>query len=234
MPLYHSREHLRALRPRARTRLIKRRTVLITGATRSGTTYTAKLFHKAGFDLRHEEVGELGSVSGLFVVDAPDYTVVPAKWGLPIRHASGRRGDFSFDHVFHQTRHPLKVIASQAKNYNRESKSWYHRVGIAPRTTKPNLIHATLVYLRMTTLADEQAEYRYKVEDMEEVWPLLLAELDLPYVQMPELRTDVNKGHGFSKPVPITIADIEKHSLSLARMVRDKALCYGYDLEDQQ
>ena len=211
------------------------RRVLITGATRSGTTYTAKLFQKAGYDVQHEEVGQEGSVSGLFVVDDRGpraYEVVPPEWGLPRRHASGPRSAFTFAHVLHQTRHPLKVIASQAKNYNRASKAWYDRVGLAPLHTKPNLIHATLVYLRMTALADEMAAHRYKVEGMKAEWYGLLHLLDLPEVRMPSLPKDVNKGHGFSKPKPITIRDIELKSPPLARMVREKALVYGYDLED--
>jgi hypothetical protein len=90
--------------------------LLVTGNGRSGTTWLAKTFQKAGIDCPHEHCGEQGTVSWYFYRDSDwhPYHVSHRPVGRVI-HVGERRGDFNFDNVVHLVRHPLKVIGSMSR-----------------------------------------------------------------------------------------------------------------------
>src|SRR5210317_297718 len=91
-----------------------RKNLLVIGSGRCGTTWLSQTLQAAGFDVKHECVGDHGTVSLFFQVDADWYPFVPwvAKEPGRVAHVGERRSDFVFDHVVHLVRHPLEVAAS--------------------------------------------------------------------------------------------------------------------------
>ena len=76
--------------------------MLVTGCARSGTLYITRVFQKCGLGVKHENwEPTYGMVSWPMAVNTKDNV-----WGPPSK-------DFTFKHIFHQVRHPLKAIASQ-------------------------------------------------------------------------------------------------------------------------
>lgn len=66
--------------------------LLITGAPRSGTYFTARLLFNLGLDIRHEHLDTHGTVSSVHLLDTSGFTK-----------------------VVHQIREPLKTISSLHK-----------------------------------------------------------------------------------------------------------------------
>src|SRR5271169_6495414 len=80
---------------------IVERNLLITGCARSGTGYISLFLQKCGMEIGHENTKNDGVASWIMCTNAKH---VP--WGVDSR----RR--IKFAHIFHQVRHPLKVISS--------------------------------------------------------------------------------------------------------------------------
>ncbi len=79
------------------------REILITGHPRSGTGYCAKLLQHNGLDVKHEEMGGLGTSSWLFAV--------PGK-NLPFTFDNTDPTQFVFKHRLQVIRDPLKCVSS--------------------------------------------------------------------------------------------------------------------------
>lgn len=76
--------------------------LLVTGCGRSRTNYMAVFLEKSGYRILHERLGDDGVVSWPMAVNSL------GPWG-PL-------SEESFDHVFHQVRHPLFVMTSWIVN----------------------------------------------------------------------------------------------------------------------
>ena len=158
------------------------------GAPRSGTHYTAAVLRRAGLDIGHEVVRDDGTVSSLFVAD--DYY-------YPGQDPGGRRSEFAFDHVFHQTRHPLAAIASIAAFM---PITWWHwqekHTGVS--YDLPPLSRAARAWLGFNRLAeDADPELRFRVEALPEVWPEVASRLSLGETPCPEVSTNL---HALQRP----------------------------------
>jgi hypothetical protein len=134
------------------------RLLLITGCARSGTCYMARVLQQAGLDIQHEQIGKDG-VSSWFMTVRADST----PWG------PGRNG-IAFSHIFHQVRHPLKVISSV---YTTEGvKSWGYSMPFIPQILPEDsyIVRSAKYWYYWNLMAAKEAEWTYRVEDLANVW----------------------------------------------------------------
>lgn len=219
---------------------------LITGTPRSGTQYATEVFKRAfakhDTDVCHEAVGSLATVSWCHVNPA----VSRKYWS---QAAGDRTGQYVYDclvwsAVVHQTRHPLKVIASMPTIPFAENGGWdsVRSALDADRQRFPSYIGeigwpddltsleawASFVW-RWNRYVEGFASFRYRVEDLHggegSVWPRLIKHLGLDPVPFPE-------GPFYRDPRPhevVTWDDIKAQAPDYYEALREMAVEYGYD-----
>lgn len=132
--------------------------LLVIGCARSGTGYIATLLKQAGFPIDHERVGKNGLSAWTMTVP-----VDKVPWG------PRNPNSFCFTHIFHQVRHPLKVISSA---YTSEPKiSWQYIIDHVPEITweDPHLVKCAKYWYYWNLMAAERAEWSYRVEEIANV-----------------------------------------------------------------
>ncbi len=142
--------------------------LLITGCGRSGTTYIAKLLTSAGLNIGHERLGSYGCASWVMAVDD---VVTP--------NGPGKKG-IHFQHIFHQVRHPLNVIAStETMNQN----SWEYICKHIPqiKMEDPLPVRCAKYWLYWNLEAEKIAEWRYLIEDIDTVFLEMSARLGIHF-----------------------------------------------------
>lgn len=197
------------------------RELLITGCARSGTTYISQLFKKAGFDLSHDHeygaVGTYGLSSWLLVPDAAH-----APWG-PVRR------NCEFQHIFHQTRHPLQVISSV---YTTEPKiSWIFILENIPEISweDPHVVKAAKYWYYWNQMAETIAEWRYKIEDIASILPEMEQRLGISLnpALIEAIPTNTNTRGAHAKD--FTWEDLKKElDPELFWNIAEMAIRYGY------
>ena len=130
--------------------------VLVTGCPRSGTTFVSRLLcTKYGLDMPHEKMGEHGTVSYAFAVDAEEYL-----WC----HEGERRRDFDFDLIFHLVRDPLACIGSLTVMMHMLSPFFEAHLGELRGASE--IQQCADVWIRWNKLVERQAHFRVRVEDI--------------------------------------------------------------------
>ncbi len=141
------------------TRLRKTRSLLITGCARSGTSYITRVLEICGLKIGHEMILRDGVVSWEMAVDTKQ---VP--WG------QGRNG-YRFHHIFHQVRHPLKVISSL--HSTEPPQSWKFIAEHIPQIQENDslLVKCAKYWYYWNLKAEKQAELTYQIEKINFLWP---------------------------------------------------------------
>ncbi len=193
------------------------RLLLIIGCARSGTTYIAQVLNKkCGLNAVHERMGLHGAVS----------------WGMTfdtnkVPYGDARNGMY-FHHIFHQVRNPLKVISSV---YSTEPEdSWNYIMKCVPqiRKTDNHLTKCAKYWYFWNLKAEEQAEWTYRVEDIENQWEEFQTRLGLmlPKTALYEVPTNANtRPHEFNFTWRQLKAQLNP---ILYKKVREMAIRYGY------
>lgn len=223
-------------------RIVKK--LLITGCGRSGSKYIAACLRKAKVRVRHEQMGDDGTVSCPFVTYRSSVETVRFNDFQQFGH-KGRERPSEFELVWHQTRHPLKVIGSLRDVMLMPVKEWSkvvfnQPIGLGKRY---DLRWAMEHYVNACTMADTICKFRYKIEDISTVWPDLLKRLNCPEVPLPDVSTTMNRSQRtikVFKPVKElynsirypTIEDLYKMDKSLTKSVLKLSKKYGYQLEE--
>ena len=134
------------------------RDLLITGCARSGTGYISHLLQACKMEIGHEITQSHGVSSWIMCTRAKH---VP--WAVDSR----RRINFS--HIFHQVRHPLKVISSVQTE---GEPSWKYILKYIPEIKKedPRIVKCAKYWYYWNLKAEQQAEWTYQVEKIEQVW----------------------------------------------------------------
>jgi hypothetical protein len=143
----------------------KKRHLLIIGCARSGTTYITKVLKKCGYKIGHEIIRKDGVSSWQMTVDTKK---VP--WG------NARKG-YRFDHVFHQVRHPLKVIASLYPTEPAQSFEFIREHIPEIKQEDSRLTQCAKYWYYWNLRAEAQAELTYCIEELENIWGELEARL---------------------------------------------------------
>lgn len=135
-------------------------TLLVTGCGRSGTRFLSEFLEESGYSIKHEKPGEEGCVS----------------WPMSVNSYSpwGPESEDTFEHVFHQVRNPLAVITSWLINLDDLSRDeWIfirqHVPEIDPEDSL--IVQCAKYWYYWNLLAEEKAEWRYQIENLEEVLP---------------------------------------------------------------
>jgi hypothetical protein len=116
--------------------------------------------------MEHESIGTDGCVSWLMAVLAAE---VP--WG------AARDGTVAFEHIFHQVRHPLAVISSAWSTEGPPSWEFICRHMPRIKATDSVEVRCAKYWIYWNRAAERQAEWTYRVEDLEAAWPELCRRL---------------------------------------------------------
>jgi hypothetical protein len=132
--------------------------ILVTGCSRSGTTFMSLALSASGLDVRHENIGRDGCVSWTMAVND---TVSP--WGPPFQEGI-------YKHIFHQVRDPLKTIASVMAT--ELPRSWEFIQKHIPQINNYDslLVKAVKYWIYWNRFAEAKSEMTYRIEDIAEVY----------------------------------------------------------------
>lgn len=133
------------------------RDLLVIGCGRSGTTYLTKVLLASGIEIKQERMGPAGSVSWLMTPESAQW----APWG-PLSK------NFTFKHILHQVRDPVKVIQSM---YNVPPRATWEWVALFIPEMKPedsSLTKSAKYWYYWNLLAAKRADLTYRIEDFDE------------------------------------------------------------------
>ena len=197
--------------------------VLVIGCGRSGTTYTTTLLRECGYDIQHESFGEDGSVSWAMTVNQYSY--------ISLEQVTD-----SFEHIFHQVRNPLNVITSWSSNFYDPNSHFHNRVWsyiyqYIPQINQndPLITKCAKYWYYWNLLAEEKAEWRYRIEDIEEIFPEFCEKLGIPTNLEALQRVPKNTNTWSDTTNKVTWEELERElDPELYQNIREMATRYGY------
>jgi hypothetical protein len=140
---------------------------------------------------------------------------------------------YEFKRVLHQTRHPLKCIPSISMIIPRAILDWYEEMKVIQGPFENRLHKSMAVWAKCNAIVEEEldVDIRYKVEDMQKVWPKLVKLLDLPNrdggYPYPDFVTPKHRATGSRNKV-VTWKDLSSIDKDLTKEIRDMGRRYGY------
>jgi len=192
--------------------------LLVTGCGRSGTNYLAICLERSGYSIKHEQPGEDGTVS----------------WPMAVNSYSpwGPESEDHFEHIFHQVRNPLAVITSWIVNLNDVTRDeWvfirHHIPEIHPED--PLIVQCAKYWYYWNLLVEQKAEWRFPIEDFEEVLPEFTKRsgLVLDRQELKQIPKNFNSWRKIQNR--ITWNDLKVHlPKDLYRNIWEMACRYGY------
>ncbi len=193
------------------------RSVLITGCGRSGTGYMALFLKRSGLRIKHEHMGEDGSVSWLMAAD-----VEKAPWGPLYKN-------YTFSHVFHQVRDPLKVIQSYYNVPPGATWEWISYVIPEIKMEDSKLTKCAKYWYYWNLMAESKAEWTYRIEDFDSEYKEMARRLGLNFDKK-ILNTVPKQANSKGPPKRVITWQILKQELSpdLFFKMYSLALYYGY------
>lgn len=225
------------------------RKVLVTGCGRSGTRYTTFILRRLGLDVPHELLGRDGIASWTMAVVTD------------VRPFGPPSGTCSFEHVFHQVRHPLDVIRS-ATTFGPESWDFIYQHTPCD-ADQPVLQRAATYWVHWTEHADRLATWHYRVESFGDVFAELCERLGVECDRrvLAATHDDVNTrsrgrllhladelgerlriglpagvrcrlGSRNRRQARLTWDDLRALDAALAERVRARAASYGYEVDE--
>jgi len=192
---------------------------LITGAPRSGTRFLAAALTSYGAELgvSHEMMGRHGMVSSLAAVDDFFYLGKNVK----------RTSELGIVATLHMVRHPLKTIASLAHNMGDHFWHWQQWHTSVPGDLQPVLQRCAMFWSRWQRIVEERSpEWRFRLEDIDTVWPEVLDRLGLPQGQRQAVSADFHR----TGAAPLSWVALKSACApdEYARVV-ERAHAYGYE-----
>lgn len=196
--------------------------LLITGCGRSGTYYISSILQNVGLDVRHEKPGALGMVSWFNVVeDFPGFNerICP--------HNTYRT-------IFHQVRHPLKVIRSWWMLDDPAQRPGLQKY-VGYEKDLPREIKWGRYWLYWNQRAETLAEWTYQVEALPAVLSEFCDRLGLSAMGFDRTKKvveqtphNLNTNHNARRSPEITFERIRNLDPVLCEQIREQANRYGY------
>lgn len=194
---------------------------LVTGTPRSGTHYTSAVLKEIGLKVRHEELDEDGTVSWKHI-GSGFFNVAERKRTTEI-------SDPGFTHVIHQVRHPLKSISSMQ---TLRACSWDFMARHVKIDLKASLpIKSMQAWVGWNGLIEERAQWRFRIEDIPDVFGELLERLGQKPCPLPNLDRQTRESRSDRYP-SLTWENLLHTDSDLATGVASLAVRYGYDVPD--
>ena len=128
------------------------------------------------------------------------------------------------DGCFHQVRDPLKQISSMVAH-----KSW----GFCQQATEITgfgLYSCMRYWLKWNKMCEEFCVWRYRIEQLPEIWDEFLERLGHEKCEMPDIPTNTNSHK--EKYIDYTWDDLFNEDRQLAQDIYNKAVEYGYSVPD--
>lgn len=213
--------------------------LLVTGNMRSGTTWMTHALRSIDIDCQHECMGEDGTVSWFFAIDASRYPFNPNNTpkGRTAHVGEGRRSDYRFARTIQLVRHPLKVIGSMVKIMPIAEQVWLAENSIITASIDrkvPKMLRMMQAWYRINKLVEKDADHRIRLEDVTnpDGWNLLLyyigyRTLKHPLEPLPDIPVK-NASRGVFKAKTITYADMAAVDNRLTKNIERMAQDYGY------
>lgn len=198
----------------------KKRLVLITGCSRSGTWYITEVLNFCGLKVDHERYADDGCVSWLMAVDALETPYGPGSLGL------------KFDHIFHQVRDPLATISSVYYTEHPPAWDFTHKYLPEISSSEPLLDQSVKFWIYWNRQAEKKAEWTYRIEDIEEVLPIMGEKLGvyLNPLALKFISKETNHRFLYKK---FTWRDLEKAlPRKLFEELQEASVHYGYSIID--
>lgn len=195
--------------------------LLITGCARSATTYISKVMEMNGLQFVHEGLARDGCSSWTMAVDA-----AKTPWG------PGSKG-LEFKHIFHQVRNPLSTISSV--NHTEGEASWKFICEHVPEISlkEPQLHRCVKYWIYWNQIAENKAEWTYRIEDLEKVLPEMSERLGVPLDPISLKLISKITFHRGDYEKKFTWRDMrEQLPKKLLEELYAAALHYGYAIED--
>lgn len=209
-----------------------KRELLVTGNMRTGTTWLTHALQCIGMDVMHECLGSDGSVSWPFALDWHWYCERPNNAPKNRTHhiGEGRRSDYSFKHVVHLVRDPIKTIGSMVSIMPTIEQNWLAEQGIIDMEARPKLLRMMQAWHAINARVEAQTDFRIKLERMQpdddRDWRRLMKLLDRrdPLPTLPPKNTS----RGIFKAKTITWDDLLDTDQRLAGAIMKMGKRYGY------
>jgi hypothetical protein len=145
--------------------------LLVIGCPKSGTKFYAELLESWGFRIRHERMGEDGTVnSGWLMRKLVDDPLLVGK---------GRQ-HYEFDRIIHLVRHPLACIDSMRRELSRQFWEW-QQIHSGIEVVPGNLETLAAFWLYWTDGCERGSDLRVRLEDIQHLKPRANAGLEEPY-----------------------------------------------------
>jgi len=211
----------------------KKKKLLVTGNMRCGTTWMTHALRAVGLDCQHECMGEDGTVSWFFAIDAPSYPFNPRNTpkGRTAHVGEGRRSDYRFEHVVHLVRDPLKTLGSMMKIMPRKEQEWLDDNGMLDMGAEPKLLRMMQAWYLINTEVEAIATYRIRLEDVtnrsKNDWDKFMREIDWPSKGVPSVPVK-NASRGIFKATRLIWHDLHELDPVLADKIAEMARRYGY------
>ena len=164
--------------------------------------------------IRHERMGASGSSSWMHVVDGPPYP-----WGDKFRKRA-----FKFEHIFHQVRHPLRVIAS----LDTIMKPSWKFIAQNIKLPEGSLRRRMKFWVTWNKLCEKQATFRYRIEDINNELPKICKLLGIKQQEAPPIDKKVNTRKHVAKYAVPTWESLRKANAPLAAQIAEMSKRYGY------
>lgn len=166
--------------------LTTHKNIMISGCGRSGTRYITFVLRRLGMDVGHERIGNDGIASWCTAVETE---ALP--WGESIKNVT-------FNKIFHQVRHPLKVIPSVCTF---KENSWQLICNYIPCSMdEPVMLRSAKYWYYWNIEAEKMAEWRYRIEEFSDVFDEFCWRLNVPIDRsaLESVPTDINtRRHGY-------------------------------------
>lgn len=194
--------------------------LLVTACPRSGTRYTTQILQNVGVGVCHESMGRNGTVCSFHAVD---------DFHSPCGRAhKERRSIKKFDLVWHQVRHPLRVVESIETQMSTAWWHWQEKHTGASLDERP-FERSAHFWFRWNEIIenDPEVSLRYRLEAIEDSWPVMMLQLGLS--EKTRMPVGVSKIMGCIKN-PDRREVVWDDLGEWAEPVRLKAKEYGYEV----
>jgi len=136
------------------------------------------------------------------------------------------------DNCFHQVRHPLKQISSQHAH-----QAWGFMDSFI-EIEGYGLRGCMQYWLKWNELLEEFCVWRYRVENLPNVWPEFLERIGHEQVSLPDISTTTNTHRKVFATQNTLYVDYDWDNLfrkdrELAQKIQDKAIEYGYTVPEE-
>jgi len=176
--------------------------IVVTGCSRSGTSYASKVFKQAGLDIGHHvSLGKDGVVADV---------------AMPYKCLQDCL-------VLHQVRNPINQIPSMTTSM---AETWKYIASIID-IRDCSLIRSAMTYWHeWNKMTSRIAQYTYRVENMQQEWSMICDIIGLPGAPFPDVSKTTNTRAGKFKPLTWKI--LQQEDALLCNQIQNLASLYGY------